>query len=281
MAVIALTSAKGSPGVTTAALALTHVWPRPVLLIEADVAGGSSILAGWQRSTLTHDRSLLDAAIAHRHGELADRLFSFTFPIPVEAAESPKRFLPAIPKADQRGTLGTLWTPLAQLVASISADAGTDVIVDAGRLGADNGPAPLLHTADAVLMVSRAHLAGISAAAATVESLKSDLGALGTGADTLALVTVGQPGPGPSGSLYSPAEVRKALRTPVLGTIAYDPVAAEVFSAGATPHRRFDQSRLMKSVRAVADAAAHLAQQHQARIQPRAPRPAHVTGEGL
>ena len=32
MTVIALTSARGAPGVTTAALALTAVWPRPVLL---------------------------------------------------------------------------------------------------------------------------------------------------------------------------------------------------------------------------------------------------------
>ena len=43
MAVVAFTSAKGRPGVTVAALAATLRWPRPVLLVEADVAGGSSI----------------------------------------------------------------------------------------------------------------------------------------------------------------------------------------------------------------------------------------------
>ena len=36
MAVIALGSAAGSPGVTTSALGLALTWPRPVLLIEAD-----------------------------------------------------------------------------------------------------------------------------------------------------------------------------------------------------------------------------------------------------
>lgn len=45
MAVITVTSANGAPGVTTTALALALAWPRPCLLVEADVAGGSSILA--------------------------------------------------------------------------------------------------------------------------------------------------------------------------------------------------------------------------------------------
>ena len=31
---------KGSPGVTSTALALAAVWPRPVVLLEADPAGG-------------------------------------------------------------------------------------------------------------------------------------------------------------------------------------------------------------------------------------------------
>ena len=42
MAVIALTSASGSPGVTTTALGLALLWPRPVLLVEADPTGGSA-----------------------------------------------------------------------------------------------------------------------------------------------------------------------------------------------------------------------------------------------
>lgn len=46
MAVLALTSAKGAPGVSTAALAMTLLWPRAALLAECDPAGGSSVLAG-------------------------------------------------------------------------------------------------------------------------------------------------------------------------------------------------------------------------------------------
>jgi hypothetical protein len=40
MALIALAADKGSPGVTTAAVALAAVWPRRVRLAETDPAGG-------------------------------------------------------------------------------------------------------------------------------------------------------------------------------------------------------------------------------------------------
>ena len=43
MAVVALASASGSPGVTTTALGLALLWPRPVLLVEADPTGGSRL----------------------------------------------------------------------------------------------------------------------------------------------------------------------------------------------------------------------------------------------
>ena len=59
MALIGFTSAKGSPGVTTSALALTLCWHhatgRTALLVEADPAGGD-IAAGYLRgSAAAHD----------------------------------------------------------------------------------------------------------------------------------------------------------------------------------------------------------------------------------
>ena len=50
MALIVLTSAAGSPGVTTTAVGLALTWPRPVLLVEADPTGGSAVLAGYFRA---------------------------------------------------------------------------------------------------------------------------------------------------------------------------------------------------------------------------------------
>ena len=66
MAVIALGSAAGSPGVTTSALGLALTWPRPVLLIEADPTGGSAMLAGFFRGTTPHTAGLIDLAWAQR-----------------------------------------------------------------------------------------------------------------------------------------------------------------------------------------------------------------------
>ena len=43
MALIVLAADKGAPGVTTAAVALGAVWPRPVLLAECDQAGGDLV----------------------------------------------------------------------------------------------------------------------------------------------------------------------------------------------------------------------------------------------
>ena len=52
MAVIALASISGSPGVSTAALALGVHWPRPVVVIEADTNAVTSAMPGFFRSNL-------------------------------------------------------------------------------------------------------------------------------------------------------------------------------------------------------------------------------------
>ena len=74
MAVIALTSASGSPGVTTTALGLALLWPRPVLLVEADPTGGSGLLAGYFRGTREYDGGLIELALTSSsiHDALAE-----------------------------------------------------------------------------------------------------------------------------------------------------------------------------------------------------------------
>src|SRR5438876_11522565 len=70
MALIAIASDKGAPGVTTAALALAAVWPRPVLLAECDPAGGDLVyrfpaLGGGH---LDPRRRVLSLAVVARRG---------------------------------------------------------------------------------------------------------------------------------------------------------------------------------------------------------------------
>lgn len=70
MAVYGLTSAAGSPGVTTVALGLALQWPGEVLLIDADPVGGSPILAGFYGGAVAHPGTLIELWSAHRQGSL-------------------------------------------------------------------------------------------------------------------------------------------------------------------------------------------------------------------
>jgi hypothetical protein len=159
MAVVALTSAKGAPGVTTTALALTLAWPRPALLVEADVSGSSSVLAGYFRGTRKHDRGLIDLAAAHRDGRIEDGVWDSAVPLD----EQQKWLLPGLTTSTQSGTMRNLWDPLATVLRSLDTS-GIDVIVDAGRSDVHNAPMPLLREADVSLLVSRTDLPSIAAA---------------------------------------------------------------------------------------------------------------------
>ncbi|MGH9252804.1 MAG: hypothetical protein ACRD0W_25315, partial [Acidimicrobiales bacterium] len=55
---------------TTTALALALLCPRPTVLLEADVCGSSSVAAGYLRGTLGPQRGLINLAVAYRAGTL-------------------------------------------------------------------------------------------------------------------------------------------------------------------------------------------------------------------
>ena len=96
MALITLTSASGSPGVTTTAVGLALCWPRPVLLVEADPTGGSAIAAGYLRGGTAPTDSLIDLAFAHRDGTLVDAIPSVTTSFPDTAVTLIPVFLAGI-----------------------------------------------------------------------------------------------------------------------------------------------------------------------------------------
>ena len=207
MAVLALTSAKGAPGVSTAALAMTLLWPRPALLVEADPAG-SSVLAGYLRGTVDHSRGLLGLAMAHRHGELREALWTQTVALTSSAPGVEKRWLlPGISDAAQGASTAGLWGPLAALLASL-ADNGVDVLIDAGRAGAAQPPTPLLRQADLVLLVLGSSLPAVAAARARLSLLAEEL-ALPSEADStqsrLRLLLVGE------GRPYDAREIAASL----------------------------------------------------------------------
>ena len=74
---VALASAKGSPGVTTLALALGLVWPKPVLVGELDPAGGDLVA----RLPLERSGGLAALAAAARHTIDGEQLAAHAQPV--------------------------------------------------------------------------------------------------------------------------------------------------------------------------------------------------------
>lgn len=239
MAVIAFASASGSPGVTTTALGIALLWPRPVLLVEADPTGGSGLLAGYFRGTREYGAGLIELALSS--SSVSDALVEVAQPI--EGTEV--SFVAGTRSHTQASALRDLWQPLAESLTELEA-AGQDVLVDAGRLGLIGSPEPLFASADLTLLVTRSDLPALSALRSWADSMRreaSDWQHAG-----VLLVGEGQP--------YGSREVGNVLALPVIAALADDPVAAAVFHRGATPAKQFENGPLARSLHA-AIAAIH------------------------
>jgi hypothetical protein len=242
MALIVLTSASGSPGVTTSALGLALSWPRPTLLVEADPTGGSGILAGYFHGDVAHIGGMIDLALAHREGTLAEAIPRATMPIPDTAVQ----LLPGIRGHWQARSLIPLWEPLSGALRALERN-GQDVIVDAGRLGLAGCPEPLIYGADLTLLVTRSTLPALSGARSWAETLRGEFERMGA-ASSLGVLLVGD------GEPYGAREVAKVLQIPVIASLALDQDGAAVFSRGANPPRRFESSQLLRGLRAATSA---------------------------
>jgi MinD-like ATPase involved in chromosome partitioning or flagellar assembly len=149
MSVIALASAKGAPGVTTAAVALGAAWPGRALVAECDPAGGD--LAA--RFGLAPDPSLLSLAAAARRGDLApEQVWAHTQRLPRGL-----QVLTGQRSAEQARALGVLWPLLPAAFGTL----GVDVVVDCGRLGPEPPTELLLRSADATLLLTRPTADGV------------------------------------------------------------------------------------------------------------------------
>ena len=120
-----MASVKGSPGVTTVALALASWWPRPVVVLEADPAGGDLAV----RLGLPEDPGLVGLAAALRRHSQADLLEHY-------AQESPLG-IPVVPApAGARQS--------AASVSLLAALPGAPLDVRGGRAPRRGAPGPLL-----------------------------------------------------------------------------------------------------------------------------------------
>lgn len=239
MAVIALTSASGSPGVTTTSLGLAMCWPRPVLLVEADPSGGSGILAGYFRGTREYRAGLIELALTGL--DLSEALAEVAEPI----ADTQVSFVAGIRSHTQAPALRDLWEPLDVTLTELEST-GQDVIVDVGRLGMTGSPSVLLDNADLAVLVTRTSLPSLAAVRSWGDAVERQL--VGWRDPHLLLVGEGEP--------YRAREVTAAVKLPVLTSLADDPESAAVFHRGTAPTAKFETGPLMRSLNA-AVAAIH------------------------
>ena len=155
MALIAIASDKGAPGVTTAALALAAVWPRPVLLAECDQAGGDLVYrfpaAGGGH--LDPRRGVLSLAVVARRGMQPQQVWEH-----VQKLHGGLDVLAGVTNAEQGAGLSLLWGPIGRTLAALPQ---ADVIADCGRLGADGPLYDLLIEATTVVLVSKVQVADV------------------------------------------------------------------------------------------------------------------------
>src|ERR1035437_1084728 len=139
MAVVAMTSVKGAPGVTTAALALTSAWPvhRRAVLVEADPAGGD-IAA---RFGICPAPGLASLATCLRH----ERSSGTSGTLTQHAQELPggvRVLVEPVSRTEARSALEIVADSLSGLAEAES----VDLIVDCGRLETGDHVSPTLES---------------------------------------------------------------------------------------------------------------------------------------
>lgn len=260
MATIVLTSASGSPGVTTTALGLAFSWPRPVLLVEADPTGGSGVLAGYFQGMVEPGAGLIDLALAHRQGTLAETLPQVVQNWPPSTVS----LLSGIRSHDQARSLVSLWEPLTSVLHDLRRN-GQDVLVDAGRLGLAGWPAPLVMASDLTLLLTRNSLPALAGARSWANTLRSSYESSGA-TNRFGVLLVDEAGrwpktPGRGGGAgvarvrpYSERQVAKTLQTSVLAALPWAPESADTYSHGAPQPRKWHHCPLARAYAAAGEA---------------------------
>jgi hypothetical protein len=238
---IAVAADKGAPGVTTTAVALAAVWPRPVLLAECDPAGGDLVyrLPGEGGGRLDPRRGLLSLAVAARRDLQPTQLWAHA-----QKLRGGLDVLLGVTSAEQGAGLEPLWGPVGSVLAGLPQ---ADVIADCGRLGPDGAYYDLLAHAAAVVLVTRPSLGEVVRLRDRAAAVSLAVRQRGGQDARIGVLVVADH------RVFSRAlaEVGQVLGTvSMLGGIAFEPRSAELLRGEWGG--RLDKSLLIRTAREVA-----------------------------
>ena len=236
-----IVSGKAAPGCTASVWALALGWPVPVLVVDADAAGGD-MAAGLLAGRVRVDRSLLSWSVAARRVPALDAA-SMLGQHAVALPEAPRVWLMAgFQNAAQASALDAGgWERLSRALEREGSVADRDVLVDAGRL-TDASCWPVIRSANRVLLTTRRTLRSVHAARNAAAVLRARLGDL----SSVSLLVIGS---GP----YAAAAIAREIGVPVAGELPEDRAAAAVLSDGAADGLRgVHRSKLVKAAGGVA-----------------------------
>jgi MinD-like ATPase involved in chromosome partitioning or flagellar assembly len=233
VALVCVGSARGAPGATTLALCLAASWPRPVVLMEADPAGG--VLATRYRLGRTPGLADLAAAVPNRAPGTVIWNTAQALPGGLATVVAPESG--EITSGILRDVARTLGEWCARLDEA-------DVIADCGRVGSGSPALGLVSAADAVLVVCRPRADELYPAAHRLHHLAaSDNGQPPRG--WAGLVLVGR-------RPYEPDEITAQLGVPVVGVVEEDHRSATAIRDGGSA-RALRRSLLVRSVAGLVD----------------------------
>ena len=250
---VALCGDKGSPGVTTTALALASAWAGHAIAVEANPAGGDLAIRLHPGGTaLPETPTVLSVATAARGEREKDPVGTHAHTL-----NSTTGVVPGALLAEQMANIGD-WSPLAD--AFVRCD--SPVFVDVGHLHSSSPMLGVAARADLVVVVARPDMSSVVRLRERLVRLASDLAHLRGAAPRLLplLVTTSRHG------VADVSDLRGLLaETPAkpfvvdCGFLAHDPSGLARLEAGEEPAGRLSRTDLLRTARAMASSFESLA----------------------
>ncbi|WP_309114721.1 chromosome partitioning protein [Saccharothrix sp.] len=201
---VSVVSLKGSPGVTTFAVALAASWPSAgrALLVEADPSGGDLAVRLGVPAAL----GLVGVAAAVRHGCDAEALWRHSRQLPGGLG-----VVVAPPDAEQASGALRALAEGVDVIRAAADQSDTVVVADCGRMDPGSSAMAIVQRSDVVVLLSRAH-------AEDLAHLLNRLDAVGRWGRRAVFLL--------AGTGYSTVEVAWALGVAPLGRVPWDRVGA-------------------------------------------------------